>query len=69
MSLRPDQVTADGNGGFAVDIVIFHHDVRGARKLGAAPVAGAVDKFEAPLPAEFLVVPGSLQPSGFTGRR
>jgi hypothetical protein len=68
MSLRKNPVTADADGAFAVDILIFHHDVRGPRKLSALLEPDAVG-FGAPPPAEYLVVPGTLQPSGFTARR
>lgn len=60
------RVTADGEGSFRTPMLVFHGDVVGPRKLVARP--GASGRFGEVL-ADFLVVPGSVQPPGFKGRR
>lgn len=64
----PKPLTSDGSGGFTRQILIFHHDVRGARVLSASPGPGAASSYVAPA-AQFLVVPGTLQPGDFANRR
>ncbi len=63
----PDLVTADPGGGFRAPLLIFHHDVRGVRRLSAAP-RGPVAYTAAPT-VDFLVVPGTLQPDDLVVRR
>jgi hypothetical protein len=64
----PKPLTSDGSGSFTRSILIFHHDVRGMRVLSAAPGPGATSNYVAPT-AQFLVVPGTLQPADFANRR
>lgn len=64
----PKPLTSDGSGGFKVSVLIFHHDVRGTRVLSASPGPGATSNYVAPT-AQFLVVPGTLQPGDFANRR
>ncbi|HET9521741.1 MAG TPA: choice-of-anchor D domain-containing protein [Candidatus Limnocylindrales bacterium] len=55
-------VTTDADGGFRVQVLVFHNDVIGARDLVARPLEGATFP---ELSAAFLVVEASSQPPRF----
>jgi WD40-like Beta Propeller Repeat len=55
-------VTTDADGGFRVQVLVFHNDVIGARDLVARPLAGATFP---ELSVAFLVVEASSQPPRF----
>jgi hypothetical protein len=57
----PD-VVADASGAFRVQVLVFHHDVLGDRKLVATRVGGAAFP---PVDATMRVVPGQGQPPTF----
>lgn len=59
-------LVAEGDGGFRVQVLIFHRDILGPRKLRATP-AGEVAFPDTE--ADFLVVPGHGQPRDFRIRR
>ncbi len=68
LALMPGQlvVTAAANGTFTVPLVIFPNTDPGKRKL-TATVQGVPEPISVAI--DFLVVPGSLQPPDFAGRR
>jgi len=61
-SSRTIDVTADADGAFSRQVLIFHHDFAGVRELN---VEASDDPFAADVSVSFVVVPGSGSPPVF----
>jgi len=62
-------IATDASGSFTTMVLVFPHDVLGARVLTAVPVAAPRSSPAGSASASFLVVVGEVQPRDFSWRR
>lgn len=67
LSPTPGEVVVRADGTFDAQVLVFHNDLIGPRLLEGTPVIGPA--FGPVRSKDFLVVPRSLQPPDFVGRR